>query len=245
MSEGERKAAAPKANKEAPGRKDIAGVNGGGPKTSGREGQEKPKRSPGAIARENFSKDKADVYRPLVRHLRGIYKGAGARERDIPMGRIARMQLVGLFLPGRHEKLYDDVREVLTASKDYVEFYWKLQNKMAREFDSQMRRDGIHATNTKEYISLRNSIAEGIIMESGKYWSLSYDGYIERLRETARKTDRKPRGGNEMYGDLAELFGPEMKKLKELQAKVGTMARKLEKKVKAIRGNSPEYKPGL
>ena len=244
MSQGEKKGTAPKEGND-PQHNEGASVKATDSKTGVEVEKVEPGRSPDDISRENFRKDKAAIYRPLVQHLRGISRGAGARERDIPMGRIARMQVEGFFHPKRQEKLYDDVREVLIASKDYVELYWKLQNKIAREFDSQMRRDGIHATNTKEYISLHNSVAEAVIMENGKYWSLSFDGYIDRLRETARKTGRKPRNGNKMFGDLAELFGPEMKKLKERQAKAGDTARKREKKVKAIRWNSSEYKPGL
>jgi len=221
------------------------GERGGGEGKHKGKGESKGAGSPEDRARARFQRDREEVYKPLHRHLRDIHKGVRARERDIPMGRIARMQVSGLFTPDHLKPLYEDVRRVLVLSKDYVEHFWNLQKKIRREFVSQMERDGIHTTTTKEFVSLQNSAPDAVIGEDGKTWAMSYDTYIPRMRETARKTSRPDRDGETMYGDMVELFEPEMTRLKELQRKVAAASKALMRKVKSLRWDSPEYKPGL
>lgn len=231
--------------KEAGGKSPAAMKGAGGTRTKRADGKGTDDLPEDKRLKAQFREDREKVQKPLVAHLRGIQKGAKALERDIPMGRIARMQLDGLFLPARHQALWEDSRAVLTVCRDYVEHYWTLQGKIAREFDAQMKREGIHNETAKEYVSLRNSVAEAVILDNGKYWSLSFDTYMPKLREGGRRPKGEPRDGARMFSDLGEMFEPELKRLKSLQKKVGVMSRLLEGKVRRRRWNSPPYRAGL
>ena len=162
---------------------------------------------------------KKEIYLPLKHILKSVIKQLKDQELRIPITKIARMDLAGVFYDDLDElePLRKTIYDYLRVANQYREVYFEYMKKTKMIFDREMTKDGSFAPGLKQYDSLKNQLFEELLKTDGKVWIMSYDQYLPTIREHATKISPHPRAGKEMYNDLKLQFKKDLKKIGELQ----------------------------
>jgi hypothetical protein len=162
-------------------------------------------------------KDAKKVYKPLIRTLKNVIDDLGKLERDIPIYKIARMDIDGVFSKKRHAKMRRSVLEFLKKANTYRKTIWNFQKNCKKLFDEEMLKNGSSAPGLSEYESLRNQLPKSILDENGKVWSMSFDTYLPKIIEHSPKSKSKPINGAQMFMLINKKSKKIVNKIKKLQ----------------------------
>jgi hypothetical protein len=165
----------------------------------------------------DFKTKKKKIYIPIKKTIKEIMKGLKLLELQIPIARLARMELAGLFLDESLTEFKKTFNDYLRVVQKYRQLNFDFMNKTKIVFDREMTKDGSFAPGLKQYNSVKNQVYESILKTDGKAWVLSYDQYLPTIRDHADKRSKKPRNGKQMYGDLKVLFKDDLKNIIEMQ----------------------------
>jgi hypothetical protein len=165
----------------------------------------------------DFKTKKKEIYNPIKKTIKEIMKGLKQLELQIPIARLARMELAGLFLDDSLIEFKKTFNDYLRVVQKYRQLNFDFMNKTKIVFDGEMTKDGSFAPGLKQYNSVKNQLYEAVLKSDGKAWILSYDQYLPTIREHADKRSKKPRSGKQMYGDLKSIFKNDMKYIIEMQ----------------------------
>ena len=165
-------------------------------------------------------KDAKKIYRPLLKIMKNVIDGIGRLERDIPIHKIARMDIDGIFSKKRHEKMRRAVLGYLKKTNTYRRTVWEFQKDTKKHFDQEMLKNGSSAPGLNEYESLRNQLPGAILDENGKVWSMSFDTYLPKIIEHSPKKKGTPMKGSEMFSIMNKKSKKSLGKLKKIQVKL-------------------------
>lgn len=154
---------------------------------------------PSTKKKETALEDKSRLYVPIYKIMNAIIKRLEAFDLDVPIYKIAWMEVRGNFTAKRHQRFRKDLMNFLTDSNEYRKIYWNLIKLARRQFDVEMKKDGSFAPDIREYESLKNEIPFVLIKGKRKIWIESYDSYLPKIRERSEKRKKKPRNGHNMY----------------------------------------------
>ena len=160
---------------------------------------------------------KKKIYVPLKKIIKDIMKDLKELELNIPIAKIARMDLAGLFNDDQLVDFRKTIHDYLKVTNKYRQLYFDLMNNSKIEFDKQMTQDGSFAPGLKQYDSVRTQVNEALLKGQTKAWILSYDQYLPTIREHANKRVKSPRSGQKMLDDLFAYFKKDLKNIKEMQ----------------------------
>jgi hypothetical protein len=162
-------------------------------------------------------KDARNVYKPLIKTIKKVIDGLGKLERDIPIYKIARMDIDGVFSKKRHAKMRKSVLGYLKKANTYRKTIWTFQKTTKKLFDEEMLKNGSSAPGLSEYESLRNQLPGSILDENGKVWSMSFDTYLPKIIEHSPKKKGKPIKGTQMFMLIEKKSKKTLGKIKKLQ----------------------------
>jgi hypothetical protein len=165
----------------------------------------------------DFKTKKKEIYVPIKRTIKEIMKGLKQLELQIPIARLARMELAGLFLDESLIEFKKTFNDYLRVVQKYRQLNFDFMNKTKTVFDREMSKDGSFAPGLKQYNSIKNQAYEVILKTDGKAWILSYDQYLPTIREHADKRSKKPRDGKKMHEDLKTIFKKDTKYIIDMQ----------------------------
>jgi hypothetical protein len=154
--------------------------------------------------------DKKKLYWPVYRVMTKVIKRLEELDLDIPIYKLAWMEVRGEFIEKRHQDFRKDLMDFLRVSNEYRRIYWNLIKLARRKFEVEMMKDGSFAPDNREYESLKNEIPQVILKGNKDLWISTYNDYLPRIRERSLKKKRKPRDG-------AKIFRAIEKDLKEVR----------------------------
>lgn len=167
--------------------------------------------APGKKKTQQVFEDRKGIYQPVYRTITKVIKRLEELDMDIPIYKLAWMEVRGQFLEKRHQKFRQDLMDFLRVSNEYRRIYWNLIKLARRKFEVEMIEDGSFAPDNREYESLKNEIPQVIIKGNKDLWISSYNDYLPRIRERSLKKKRKPRDGAKIYRAIQK----DLKKVKD------------------------------
>ncbi|MFW9878234.1 MAG: hypothetical protein ACFFG0_34570 [Candidatus Thorarchaeota archaeon] len=167
----------------------------------------------------DFNMKKKKIYIPLKKILDLVIKRVKDLDIHVPLSRIARMDLSGMFEDETLAGLRKYIYEYLKLANEYRKVYFEFIKKNKVEFDREMTKDGSFAPGIKQYDSLKNQLGEALLKTNGKVWITSYDQYLPTIREHSDKRKKEPRTGNQMFEQLQKKFKNDLKDIKKSQMK--------------------------
>jgi hypothetical protein len=194
---------------------------------------------PAAKKKDQATDDKKNLYRPLYKLMGKVIKQIKKIELDVPIYKIAWMEVRGNFLAKRHNKFRADVINFLRVSNEYRKIYWNLIKLSRRKFDVEMKKDGSCAPGVKEYESLKNEIPHAIIKTGKKVWIHSYDDYLPKIRQRSEKIKKKPRDGKRMHYAIQQDLKDVLNTLKAQQKEALEFARQFRNQLELVK-NEPK-----
>jgi hypothetical protein len=162
---------------------------------------------------------KKKIYIPLKKILDLVIKRVKELDIHLPLSRIARMDLSGMFEDETLHGLRKYIYKYLKLANEYRKVYFEFIKKNKVVFDREMTKDGSFAPGIKKYDSLKNQLGEALLKTNGKVWIVSYDQYLPTIREHSDKRKKEPRNGKKMFDQLHKKFSNELKEIKKLQIK--------------------------
>ncbi len=165
----------------------------------------------------DFKTKKKEVYLPLRKIIKEIMKALKELELNIPIAKLARMDLAGVFKDESLNDFKKTVYDYMRVVNKYRQLYFDFMNNTKILFDREMTKDGSFAQGFKQYDSIRSQVGEAILKSDGKAWIMSYDQYLPAIRERATKRAIQPRTGKKMYNDLKNMSKNEIKSIRDLQ----------------------------
>jgi hypothetical protein len=162
-------------------------------------------------------KDAKKVYKPLIKTMKNVIDGVGKLERDIPIYKIARMDLEGIFSKKRHTKMRRTILVVLKNANAYRKTYWEFQKTSKKIFDQEMLKNGSYAPGLDEYESLKNQLHQSILDENSKVWEMSFETYLPKIIEHSPKKKGKPVKGAKMFTLINTKLQKKVGKIKKMQ----------------------------
>ncbi len=165
----------------------------------------------------DFKTKKKEIYIPVKRIVKDVIKNLRDLEINIPIVKIARMDIAGTFKDDSLTDFKKTVYDYLKITNQYRKSYFEFMKKTKTVFDQEMTKEGSFASGLKQYDSLKNQLYEAILKTDGKAWILSYDQYLPTIREHASKRSKHPRVGKKMFNEIKLIFKKEIKSIIELQ----------------------------
>ncbi|UCH88208.1 MAG: hypothetical protein JSV49_08055 [Thermoplasmata archaeon] len=195
--------------------------------------------SPSAKRKQQAEADKKNLYIPLYKIMGKIIKRLKKLELEVPIYKIAWMEVHGNFLEKRHKKFRSEIMDFLQVSNEYRRIYWNIIKLARRKFEVEMIKDGSYAPGIKEYESLKNEIPFAILKRKKTVWIEGYNSYLPKIRERSKKKDKKPRNGKQMYRAVFMELGNVLATLKTQQSESIEYAIKIRKGLELMR-NQPD-----
>ena len=137
-----------------------------------------------------------EIMESVIARLKGL-------DLDIPIYKIARMDLKHRFALPFPEPLKKDIYRFLRSANKYRRVHFNLKKYAEKVFDKEMKKDGSYGPQTREYKSLKiqlfKALLGGLRRGESKAWIRSYDSYITEIRAHSQKGAVEPRNGMEFY----------------------------------------------
>jgi hypothetical protein len=149
--------------------------------------------------KHRIKQDKKELYDPLYKIMNKVISQMEDIDLDVPIYKIAWMEVRGKFLPKRHKALRADTMDFLRVSNEYRRIYWNIIKLARRKFEVEMINDGSFAPDVREYESLKNEIPFVLLKGNKRLWISTYDDYLPKIRERSTKHKKKPRKGETLY----------------------------------------------
>jgi len=184
---------------------------------------------------------KKELYDPLYSIMGDVVKQMKNIELDIPIAKIAWMEVRGKFLGRKNSALRADTMDFLKVANEYRRIYWNIIKLARRKFEVEMIKDGSYAPDVREYESLKNEIPFVFLKGNKQLWISSYDDYLPKIRERSTKHKKKPRKGATMYRAIYSEIKEVRNTFKLQHKEVLEYARKYRRRLKNAR-TTPDKK---
>jgi hypothetical protein len=165
----------------------------------------------------DFKTLKKEIYIPLKKILELVIKRIKTLDLNIPIVKIARMDLEGKFQNESLEPLRKTIHDYLKIANNYRSVYFEYMKKTKTYFDKEMNTDGSFAPGLKQYNSLKILLSEALLKNDNKAWIMSYDQYLPTIREHANKRSKHPRSGKKMFEVLKSKCEKDLKEIRKFQ----------------------------
>ena len=164
--------------------------------------------------------DEKKLYRPLIKIMKEVIDRLGKLELDVPIYKIARMEIAGIFSQKRHVRMRKSILNFLKRTNKYRKMYWEFQKSTKMTFNKEMQKTGSYAPGLKEYESLRTQLYKSILDENSNVWVLSYNNYLPTIREHSTKKGRKPQNGTGLFAAVDTKLKRSMRQIKKKQVQL-------------------------
>ncbi|MCK5774017.1 MAG: hypothetical protein KAH57_09555 [Thermoplasmata archaeon] len=149
---------------------------------------------------------KRKIYRPIIKVLDRSISSLKKLERDMPISKIAWMEVNGNFNDPRLSDFGKDIIDISNRLNIYRRAYWELEGNIKRSFVSYMKKNGYLPANSREFDSLKNSLPKAMIEGDERIWIYSYDHYISKISDAVgRSMDNAPKSSI-IWSDISDRY---------------------------------------
>ena len=164
---------------------------------------------PRSVTRREERQDRK-LYMKLLKLFSQLKSGFETRTLNIPLGKLARLDLQGIFDHHRYREFWNVLRVFLSDANTFRRILWEYHKQCHLLFADEMRADGSYAPDVHQYKYLDNELPGALFEGVKSHWLFYYDQNLPKIRMRSQKHDRSPRNGVAFFRALRARLKPQM-----------------------------------